>query len=370
MKVFYDHKIFSQQERGGPSNYFIQLTNYLNNINVNAKIFAGFHLNKFLKENSIKNNIGFEKKLFFSSYLANTKLVPKLDTLNEIINKNFIKSFKPDIIHTTYYNGSFEKYKKPLVVTVFDLIHEIFYKNYGYQNPQFPKKKALDRADHIICISKSTANDLKKFYNVDNNKISTIYLGTKKNLINNIKSPMDYPYILYVGTRHKYKNFENFLKALSTAPKILNNFKIVLFGGKNLTNFEYSLFKLYKIDPEKFLFYEGDNNLLNSFYQNARLLIYPSKYEGFGLPILEGFANSCPVICSDIPVFKEIADQAVEYFDPNDHLSMANTLSKVLFSDLIRKDLIKRGKKRLKFFSWMKCAEETSQVYKKMKLKN
>ena len=80
---------------------------------------------------------------------------------------------------------------------------------------------------------------------------------------------------------------------------------------------------------------------------NLRLVVKIAyDYNNFGLPILEGFANNCPVICSDIPVFKEIADQAVEYFDPNDHLSMANTLSKVLFSDLIRKDLIKRGKNR------------------------
>ena len=127
MKVFYDHKIFCKQERGGPSKYFLKLTQKLNETNVNAKIFAGFHLNKFLKESSKKNNIGFEKKLPFSNYLVNTYFVPKLNQFNEILSSKFIKEFNPDIIHTTYYNGNFDRYNKPLVVTVYDLIHEKLY---------------------------------------------------------------------------------------------------------------------------------------------------------------------------------------------------------------------------------------------------
>jgi glycosyltransferase involved in cell wall biosynthesis len=366
MKIFFDHKIFCEQVIGGASKYFLKLTQKLNETNVNAKIFAGFHLNKFLKEDSKKNNIGFEKKLAFSNYLVNTNFVPKLNKFNEILNLNFIKKFKPDIIHTTYYNGSFDRYSKPLVVTVYDLIHEIFYKSYGYKLPQFTKKNVLERADHVICISKSTANDLTKFYDVDPDKISITYLGVEKNFIISSNSPVDYPYILYVGNRHKYKNFQMFLKSLSINPKILQNFKIVLFGGGNLTKHEINLIRSYKIDPKKFSFYKGNNNLLNLFYQNARLLIYPSKYEGFGLPILEGFANNCPVICSNIPVFREVADQAAEYFDPNNADSIAQSISRVLFSDFIRNDLINKGKQRLKFFDWMKCALETKEIYKRL----
>tara|TARA_Y100000389_G_C17446516_1_gene511940 strand:- start:187 stop:1290 length:1104 start_codon:yes stop_codon:yes gene_type:complete len=366
MKIFYDHKIFCKQEIGGPSKYFVQLSSHLNKTNVNAKIFAGFHLNKYLKNYEIKNSIGFEKKFFFSKYFVNTKIVPKINSFNEIINANFLRNFNPDVIHSTYYDGSFYTKNKPLVITVFDLIHEIFYKSYGYQNPYYPKKNAIDRANHIICISKSTANDLIQFYNVDQNKISIIHLGTEKKLKVNSRAPIKYPYILYVGNRHKYKNFEIFLKSLSTEPKILKNFKVVLFGGKNFNKNELNLLKLYNIDLKNFLFFEGSDDLLNTFYQNARLLIYPSKYEGFGLPILEGFANNCPVICSNIPVFKEVADKAAEYFDPNNHDSLSHILTKVLFSDLVRQDLINKGKKRLEFFNWNKCAQETKEVYKKL----
>ena len=366
MKIFYDHKIFCKQERGGPSKYFLKLTQKLIETNVNAKIFAGFHLNKFLKENSKKDNIGFEKKLPFSNYLVKTNFVHKLNKFNEILSLKFIKSFKPDVIHTTYYNGDFDIYNKPLVVTVYDLIHEIFYKSYGYKSPQFTKKDALARADHIICISKSTANDLTKFYDVDPNKISITYLGVEKKLVSSFNSPVDFPYILYVGNRHKYKNFQIFLKSLSINQKILQNFKIILFGGGKLTKPEINLIKSYKMGPAKFSFYEGNNNLLNVFYQNARLLIFPSKYEGFGLPILEGFSNNCPVVCSDIPVFREVADRAAEYFDPNNPDSLVESLNRVLFSDFIRNDLINKGKQRLKFFDWMKCALETKEIYKRL----
>lgn len=366
MKIFYDYKIFCKQERGGPSKYFLKLTQNLNETNVNAKIFAGFHLNKFLKENSKKNNIGFEKKLPFSNYLINTNFVPKLNKFNEILSLKFIKNFKPDIIHTTYYNGSFDLYNKPLVVTVYDLIHELFYESYGYKSPQFTKKDALARADHIICISKSTANDLTKFYDVNPNKISITYLGVEKKNFSLSNSPVNYPYILYVGNRHKYKNFQMFLKSLLISRKILQNFKIILFGGGKLTKFEINLIRSYKIDPAKFCFYEGNNNLLNVFYQNARLLIFPSKYEGFGLPILEGFLNNCPVVCSDIPAFREVANQAAEYFDPYNPVSIAESLNRVLFSDFTRNDLINKGKQRLKFFDWMKCALQTKEIYKKL----
>ena len=366
MKIFYDHKIFCKQERGGPSKYFLKLTQKLNETNVNAKIFAGFHLNKFLKENSKKNNIGFEKKIPFSKYLVNTKFVPKLNKFNEILGLKFIKQFKPDIIHTTYYNGNFDRYNKPLVVTVYDLIHEIFYKSYGYNSIQFTKKNILERADHIICISKSTANDLKKFYDVDPNKISITYLGVEKKIISSSHSPVDYPYMLYVGNRHKYKNFQMFLKSLSINSKILENFKVILFGGGKLNKHEIDLIKSYKLDLKKFSFYEGNNNLLNLFYQNARLLIFPSKYEGFGLPILEGFANNCPVVCSDIHAFREVANQAAEYFDPNNPDSIAVSLNRVLFSDFTRNDLINKGKQRLNFFDWMKCALETKEIYKRL----
>ena len=367
MKIFYDHKIFCKQEIGGPSKYFVQLNNHLNKTNVNAKIFAGFHLNKYLKNYKLKNSIGFEKNFFFSKYFVNTKIVSKINSFNEIINLNFLKSFNPDVIYSTYYDGSFYTKNKPLVITVFDLIHEIFYKSYGYQNPYYPKKNAIDRANHIICISKSTTDDLMRFYNVDTNKISIIHLGTEKKLKPNSGAPIKYPYILYIGNRHLYKNFEVFLKSLSTEPKILKNFKIVLFGGKkNFDKNELNLLELYKIDLKNFLFFEGSDDLLNSFYQNARLLIYPSKYEGFGLPILEGFANNCPVICSNISVFKEVAGNAAVYFDPNKHDSLSYTLTKVLFSDLVRQDLINKGKKRIELFNWNKCAQETKEVYKKL----
>ena len=366
MKIFYDHKIFCKQERGGPSKYFLELTQKLIETNVNAKIFAGFHLNKFLKENSKKNNIGFEKKLPFSNYLVKTNFVLKLNQFNEILNLKFIKKFNPDIIHTTYYNGNFDSYNKPLVVTVYDLIHELFYKSYGYKSPQLTKKIVLERADHIICISKSTANDLTKFYEVDPNKISITYLGVEKKLVSSFNSPVDFPYILYVGNRHKYKNFQVFLKSLSINLKILENFKVILFGGEKLTKHEINLIKSYNLDAKNFLFFEGNNDLLNIFYQNARLLIYPSKYEGFGLPILEGFSNNCPVVCSDIPVFREVANEAAEYFDPNNADSVAESMHKVLFSDFIRNELINKGKQRLKFFDWMKCAKETKEIYKKL----
>ena len=106
-----------------------------------------------------------------------------------------------------------------------------------------------------------------------------------------------------------------------------------------------------------------NDKFLNTLLFYSELMIYPSLYEGFGLPILEAFKNSCPVVCSDINAFKEVGGEAVEYFNPKDTDDMFFQLKKVLNSVSLRKKMIENGSNRLKLFSWEKCATETMQIY-------
>ena len=124
--------------------------------------------------------------------------------------------------------------------------------------------------------------------------------------------------------------------------------------------------KELNLNKEDIIHLEGGDEILNACYSNARLLVYPSLYEGFGMPILEAFENNCPVVCSDSSSLPEVADDAAFYFNPKDEQSMYDSISKICYSDQLRNELLIKGKNRVKNFSWKKCAKETLNVYNKL----
>jgi glycosyltransferase involved in cell wall biosynthesis len=109
----------------------------------------------------------------------------------------------------------------------------------------------------------------------------------------------------------------------------------------------------------------ADDNKLNELYSNALMFVYPSLYEGFGMPILEAFANNCPVCLSNSSCFPEIAGKAGEYFDPDNHQSILSSMEKVLYNISYAEELVQDGQNRLKMFSWSKTIQETFNSYNK-----
>ena len=370
MKIFFDHKIFSKQCYGGPSRYYVNLVNKLNELTkVDAKIFAPLHINFFLSSN-FPNNIGISNKLPFSKTLDQFNSIKKqILKLNNIFNESHLNKFNPDIVHTTYYDEYFPKNSDNLVITVFDLIHEIFSEDYGKKSKFLPKLNILRRAREIICISESTKKDLIKFYNIPDEKISVTYLANSLSMSNKDEYKDNIildKYFLYVGGRWKYKNFNQLIYALNYNPKILNDLKLVIFGGGKLNDDEKKLFNKLNINMNRITHINGDENLLKSLYKNAEFFIYTSKYEGFGIPILESFSQDCPVLCSNTSSLPEVAGEAAIYFNPNDYTSISDAIEKITYSNNEKKIFKKKGKERLKFFSWEKCAKETNEVYKKV----
>ncbi|WP_075483183.1 glycosyltransferase family 4 protein [Candidatus Pelagibacter communis] len=372
MKIFFDHKIFVNQNYGGPSRYIASLVNYLNyEKDVSAKIFAPFHINGYLSTlNNKKFKFGY--KLPFSNNINKyIRLKKGLMRLNDKINNHLFNKFSPDIFHTTYYDNFFFPENKKTVLTVHDLIHEIFRKDYGFPENYFPKEKAIQRADQIICVSNSTKKDLMRYYSVAEDKITVIYHSSPfENSNNDIKELnlkiLKEKYFLYVGSRWKYKNFSKLLKALNKNKKILNDHKLVLFGGGKITNEEIKEIKNFNVDLDKIVHLSGDENLLKNLYKFAQFFIYPSKYEGFGIPILESFSQNCPVICSDTSSLPEVAGDAALYFDPNDEESILEKISVITSDKKVRDNCIQKGLNRLSQFSWKKCASETINVYNKL----
>jgi glycosyltransferase involved in cell wall biosynthesis len=354
MRIFFDYKIFFHQKVGGISRYIINLHKKLLEKNISSIIYAPIHINKFLNDLNCKENFYLKKEIIYSSRIINL--------YNSIKTFFYIKKYKPSIIHTSYYNSELLDQKSALVVTVYDLIHELIYKNKnGF------KKKILDRADHVICISKNTLDDLVKIYNINVKKTSVIYLGINYlNLQKKYNFKIEYPYILYVGDRRKYKNFKLLIDIYSISKILSKSFKIVCFGGGKFTKEEDSYFRNKKIDLNSLIHIEGGDEILINLYSKARALIITSLYEGFGMTALEAQYLNCPVLSSHTKVSHEILKESAIFFNSTNIDDAKSILEKYLFSDSELRLIKKRGYENSTKFTLEKNAQETISVYKKL----
>ncbi len=227
------------------------------------------------------------------------------------------------------------------------------------------KKYSISRADHIICISEQTKKDLLKFYDVEEKKISVVHLGFS--LTNSTKSYtniINRPYLLYVGKRDGYKNFRDFLKAYSSLTHIKKDYDLVAFGGGRFSKDEELLIKKLNLQKKTIHQIEGDDSILANLYKYASLFVYPSLYEGFGIPPLEAMSFDCPVACSNTSSIPEVVGDAAKLFDPYSVKEIANAIEVVLMDSVLREEMIRKGQERTKLFSWESCAIKTYEIYK------
>ena len=361
MKILFDYKIFYQQNAGGVSNYFYNLGNEILKFNEDIRIYSPIHKNLYLKKIQYKKNKNY--------FISNLPSVGKsfYESVNHKLTNNFIKNFKPDIIHETYYSNKNYDKKIKTVCTVYDMINEIFPKY--FPNSKIVSKIKLDtirRSDKIICISHKTKEDLINLFSINESKIDVVYLASGlSNNKTNISTKKKYSnFLLFVGSRYGYKNFENFIKAYSRSSILKNNFKLLFFGGEKIGKFDHQVLNENKLNFNNVLFLDDSNSNLEFLYKNVAALIYPSLYEGFGIPILEAMTLGCPVLSSDGGSLKEVGGDGIEYFDPNEIDDISHKLEKVLFSEEILNNQIEYGIQRCKKFSWKKCAEETLKIYR------
>lgn len=354
IKILFEHSIFLHQKNGGISNYIIKINEKLKNYNVDTKIISLISINNFLNHSKVKKNVIFR-----------LKIIPKFCRkffflLNDLFFLIYSKLSKPDLVHFSYYNNNLIKFlKAPYVLTVYDLINERF----DIQNNQFNKKNLIMNAKHIICISNFTKSELIDIYEIPPKKISVVHLGVdeKKNEIINNKEN----FILFVGDRGRYKNFEKLIECFGNSKYLKKNFNIVCFGDNEFSKKEKN--KLDTLNIRKnFLHVKGDNQKLEKYYKKATLFVSVSLMEGFGLTPLEAMSLNCPVICSDIPVFREVLGNSCEYVDPLDVNNIRIKIETILKSKNEQERLIELGKKKVTEYPWEKCTAETSKIYEKI----
>ncbi|RZL62024.1 MAG: glycosyltransferase family 1 protein, partial [Pedobacter sp.] len=252
------------------------------------------------------------------------------------------------------------------VITVHDMIHELMpeYFNSADILPTH-KRQCIQNAAHIIAISHSTKKDLIEVFNIPNDRISVVhhgYLDNNSGIIQD-NEPSCGRYILFVGERTAYKNFYKFALALSLVCSKEKDIRLICAGGGPIKNAEQEMLNRLNL-KDKVIQITASEKELNSLYKNAIAFVFPSLYEGFGLPILEAFRNHCPIIVSDTACFREIAEDACLYFDPSNPFDIAEKIEVAINDTSLMNELISKGLNRLANFSMEQCIGKTLDVYK------
>lgn len=367
MLIGFDHQIFVLQEFGGISRYFCSLARELSrHAGVRARIIAPLHINAYLRGSAMND-------LRLGQFAPRRSKARRflISAASSALFRPLSRAMRPDVVHETYYSTRATcGLRVPRVLTVYDMIHELFPESFAsYDLTARRKASAVKRADHVLCISESTRRDLLERHGLPEDRVSVTHLGCDslpevgpdvRELIG------DGAYLLYVGARSKYKNFSGLLEAYAASAWLRDNFRLVCFGGGPLTIKERSRIRELSIPEVSVVQLGGGDDWLATLYRNAAAFIYPSLYEGFGIPPLEAMSTGCAVICSQTSSIPEVVGDAGEFFDPRQVDSIRAAIERVLQSSGYRQTLIERGRVRHQQFTWKRCASETLDIYRRL----
>ena len=364
MNILYDNIIFELQKSGGISLYWSEL---IKRHIGNTAIQISF-LETGLKASS---NI-FRKGLNLSTsqIIQSSSIFPQIIKRYLTIDHNH----EVTVFHSSYYRNAMKKNEKDgcHIVTVHDFIYEHYVKGIKKNIHSWQKHKALTVADGIICVSESTKLDLLKIYpQFSEKQIRVIYNGVSaeyKELDSSIAYSylqqfykLNAPFILYVGARNTtYKNFDMAVKSI----KVNKEYNLVLIGGGDLSLAEHAFLERELKNRYQHLQYIPQNDL-NMFYNCAHCLLYPSSYEGFGLPLIEAQRAGCPIIAGNNSSIPEIVKNRLSLINI---VSVENISQKIraLENSNYRHKVINEGLVHSKNFSWDYCYQQTLDFYKQV----
>jgi glycosyltransferase involved in cell wall biosynthesis len=318
------------------------------------------------------------KRNNFTKIMAN---IPWYSLREQIFFPKILKKRRLDFVHFPHFNVPYF-YKGKFIVTIHDLIlfrfptkkattlspFFYFFKRLGYRAVI---NRAVKRAKTIIAVSNYTKKDILDNFKVDPQKIFVTHeaADTKNHLPDMAhdeilkKYGIMKPYILYVGNAYPHKNLERLVKAFQEAVKKHPGLNLVMVGKNDY--FYQRLSKFVRNNNIAHIVFTGevDDKHLNAIYRESKLYVFPSLYEGFGLPPLEAMHMDVPVICSDSSCLPEILGEAAYYFDPRGVFEISDSIDKVITDIPLRQKLIENGRKQIRKYSWVDLAKKTLEIY-------
>lgn len=346
--VYMDGVIFGIQRFGGISVYFNEIMTCYKNKNIEFSLYLeGSGIG--CVSSALSENVTFTKRMFPFSRLLDVPVPEQFS-----------------IFHSTYYRLPKSRGNVKIVTTVHDFTTEIYGKGIRRIIHKWQKRRAVLNSDVIVCISENTKKDLFKYIpECSSKRVEVIYNGVSDDYYQiNVESSISLHvlngYVLFVGHRSGYKNFFKVVEALAK----LECLKLVIVGGGDLSVNEVELLN-YNIGTRYSHLGYVDNKELNRLYNNAVCLVYPSEYEGFGIPVVEAMKCGCPVIMAKNSSLAEIASDSSLFFEDTSGLTIADLILKLRDFDF-RSSEVKKGILNASKFSWEHTANKYLEIYKSL----
>ncbi len=361
MRILFDHQSFCRQKYGGIARYYTELIrHFLSSQDVEISLPFPLARTSYLLE---------LEGLHFPRRFADIE-IPGMAHAAWAIGCASVSAALPfsrfDVFHPTYYHPYFMPFlRKPFVLTVYDMIHERFSHLFADHRTSMYKRYLAERAAHIVAISQNTADDLCDMYGISSDKVSVVHLGSSLGGLSPERMNAPDRYLLFVGKREGYKNFGMFLSSAVSSMERDRDLQIVCVGGGAFTSVELKMLHEYRME-NRVIQVDVSDSQLAFLYGNAIAFVFPSLYEGFGIPLLEAMNCGCPVIASNTSSLPEVAGEAALYFDPAREGDLEEKLVLVLENEDVSRRLIGLGHERSHKFSWSLCAEETLSIYRRI----
>lgn len=365
MKILYEGAIFQILRCGGVSRCFTELVHHLPAECQPIVVGPEGQAPDFRRPDLDYRGVQTEPPVSWLRKLTRDRLQRQISAT--------ISGIEADLEHWTYYSGlcrrNIRRGHRPLVVTVLDFVHEAFPALDPSGKHIAIKHEAIQAADHLICISQSTHDELCQRFPRVRGKASVIPLGTSLSDVSPEALPqelVDKPYVLFVGRRNSYKNFAVIWEAWKRLRDGLPRDARLVIVGPPMKRKEAVALD-WQDDGQAILIPNASDGMLRTLYEHARAFLFPSKAEGFGLPSLEAMAAGTPVMVSDLPVMHEVVGPCGYYFDPND-VSMVGEMMHAALTDTLPggNEMIAAARQRASAFTWRQTAWQTAEVYRQL----
>lgn len=355
-KVLFSHDIFGIQRYGGVSRYVVQLHTSLSAAGVDSRVFGGLHVNQYLNDSQAVTGRRITRPAPPFRHIVRL--------LNAAAEAQLVRSWKPAAYHVTYYTRRRPRLGVPVVVTVYDMIHELFPEQFPPEDDTSEHKRWwVEVASLVFVPSEQTRSDLVHLWPSCASKVVVVRPGVMpmETAPDDIAHPYG-DYLLFVGDRRTpYKNFSRLVAAVARSEHG-RHCQLVCFGGGEFSEDERrSLGALGLLERTHAV--SGSDSVLSSLYSGAKALVYPSVYEGFGFPLLEAMSVGCPVVCSAAGPIPEVVGTAALSFDPRNVDSIAGAIDRILDDSELTASLRAAGPVRARAFDWRMAGREARPYY-------
>ena len=365
LRVLFDDEIFSTQFEGGVSRYFTHLVEDLPAAGVTPLLPFGLTCNRHLAGSPAFAGRRLPR---FAGSRSLIRAVNRRRSLAALDRGGY------EVWHTTWYDGRAVPHLrahpgKRLVTTVYDMTPEVMPAAIpsGVGDPHAGKQAMVEAADRVVAISAATKADLVRLTQTPAERIEVIHLGVGEGLRWRPEWPapagLPEKFLLFVGKRAGYKNFLGVAPALASVLAARPDLHLVCIGGGPLGSVETAPFGDAAARVHQL---QADDATLAWCYAHAAAFVFPSLYEGFGLPILEAFLNRCPAVLAERSCFPEIGADAALYFDPDRPETLVDQLDRLLGDAALCQRLAATGEIRARDFTWARMAAAHAALYREL----